>query len=210
MTMGNALRFGRSAVVAAAVLCLAAAAHTAAGGTLPHPAVVLALAALTWLPVMILAGRRLAPATILAVLAGGQVALHQAFELFGTVECAPAGSLAEHAGPRASPATPVIRQWRWTVWPRRRHTGDSPGMLAAHLLATALTALMLARGEAALWELAAWLRPLVQLPAVHCDAGPRFPADHRPGSGCRCTPSIWSPCCRCGDRRPGVSVPLSG
>ena len=25
---------------------------------------------------------------------------------------------------------------------------------------------MLARGEAALWELAAWLRPLVQLPAV--------------------------------------------
>ena len=118
MTMGNALRFGRSAVVAAAVLCLAAAAHTAAGGTLPHPAVVLALAALTWLPVMILAGRRLAPATILAVLAGGQVALHQAFELFGTVQCAPAGPLAEHAG-HAQRATTVIRQWRWTVCPRR-------------------------------------------------------------------------------------------
>ncbi|MET1152739.1 hypothetical protein [Arthrobacter sp.] len=160
--MGNALRFGRSAVVAAAVLCLAVAAHTAAGGTLPHPAVVLALAMLTWLPVMILAGRRLAPATILAVLAGGQLALHQAFELFGTVHCTPSGvaehaAHAEHAGHAAVALDCVAAS---------AHTGNSPGMLAAHLLATALTALMLARGEAALWALAAWLRPLVQLPAV--------------------------------------------
>ncbi|HXF02872.1 MAG TPA: hypothetical protein VN601_07765 [Arthrobacter sp.] len=161
--MGNALRFGRSAVVAAAVLCLAAAAHTAAGGTLPHPAVVLALAALTWLPVMILAGRRLAPATILAVLAGGQVALHQAFELFGTVQCAPAGSPAEHAGHAGHAGHAAVAL---DCMSASAHTGDSPGMLAAHLTATALTALMLARGEAALWELAAWLRPLVQLPAV--------------------------------------------
>src|SRR6185312_266476 len=157
------LRFGRSAVVAAAVLCLAAAAHTAAGGTLPHPAVVLALAALTWLPVMILAGRRLAPATILAVLAGGQVALHQAFELFGTVQCAPAGSPAEHAGHAGHAGHAAVAL---DCMSASAHTGDSPGMLAAHLAATALTALMLARGEAALWELAAWLRPLVQLPAV--------------------------------------------
>ena len=39
-------------------------------------------------------------------------------------------------------------------------------MLAAPVLATALTALMLARGEAALWSLAAWLRPLVRQSTV--------------------------------------------
>jgi hypothetical protein len=161
MRMGNALRFGRSAVVAAAVLCLAAAAHSAAGGTLPPPAVVLALAALTWLPVMILAGRRLAPVTILAVLAGGQLALHHAFELFGTVRCLPSG-VSEHVG-HAGHAGHAAVALDCAAAP---HAGDSPGMLAAHLLATALTALMLARGEAALWALAAWLRPLVQLPAV--------------------------------------------
>ncbi|MEV7647084.1 hypothetical protein [Arthrobacter sp. NPDC089319] len=159
--MGNALRFGRSAVVAAAVLCLAAAAHTAAGGTLPPPAVVLALGALTWLPVMMLAGRRLEPGTILAVLAGGQLALHQAFELFGTVQCAPSG-VAEHAGHAGHAGHAAVA----LDCVAASHAGNSPGMLAAHLLATALTALMLAGGEAALWALAAWLRPLVQLPAV--------------------------------------------
>ncbi len=161
MTMGSALRFGRSAVVAAAVLCLAAAAHTAAGGALPPPAVVLALGALIWLPVMILAGRRLEPATILAVLAGGQLALHRAFELFGTVQCAPSPA-AEHAGHAGHAGHAAVA----LDCVAASHAGDSPGMLAAHLLATAVTALMLARGEAALWALAAWLRPLVQLPAV--------------------------------------------
>ena len=161
MTMGSALRFGRSAVVAAAVLCLAAAAHTAAGGTLPPPAVVLALGALTWLPVMILAGRRLEPATILAVLAGGQLALHRAFELFGTVQCAPS-PVAEHAGHAGHAGHAAVA----LDCVAASHAGESPGMLATHLLATAVTALMLARGEAALWALAAWLRPLVQLPAV--------------------------------------------
>ncbi|MCB5293386.1 hypothetical protein BJQ90_02834 [Arthrobacter sp. SO3] len=38
-------------------------------------------------------------------------------------------------------------------------------MLAGHTLATLLCALLLAKGEAALWSLAAWLRPLFRLPA---------------------------------------------
>ncbi len=37
-------------------------------------------------------------------------------------------------------------------------------MLAGHALATLLCAVLLARGEAALWALAAWLRPLLRLP----------------------------------------------
>jgi hypothetical protein len=44
-------------------------------------------------------------------------------------------------------------------------------MLVAHILATAGCALLLAKGEDALWALAAWLRPLVRLPeAIAPDA----------------------------------------
>jgi hypothetical protein len=45
-------------------------------------------------------------------------------------------------------------------------------MFVAHVAATAVCALLLARGEDALWALAAWLRPLVRLPeATAPDAG---------------------------------------
>lgn len=43
--------------------------------------------------------------------------------------------------------------------------GNDWQMLAAHTVATLGTALVLARGEEALSALAAWLRPLAQLPA---------------------------------------------
>lgn len=128
---------------------------------MPPAAVVLALGALTWLLVMILAGRKLGPVAILGVLAGGQLALHQAFDLFGTVRCIPSGSLAEHAGHAGHLAHSAVAMDCVAT----SHAGSSPGMLAAHVLATAMTALMLARGEAALWALVSWLRPLVQLPA---------------------------------------------
>ena len=36
-------------------------------------------------------------------------------------------------------------------------------MLVAHIVATAACALLLTKGEDALWALAAWLRPLVRL-----------------------------------------------
>ena len=39
-------------------------------------------------------------------------------------------------------------------------------MLAAHALATLGCALLLAKGEAALWALAGWLRPLAGLPVT--------------------------------------------
>lgn len=45
------------------------------------------------------------------------------------------------------------------------HAAGADGlMLAAHALATLGTALLLARGEEAMWALASWLRPLVKLP----------------------------------------------
>ena len=56
-------------------------------------------------------------------------------------------------------------------------------MLAAHAAATLGCALLLARGEAALWALAAWLRPLVALPRpVTADADAPVPAAFPPAA----------------------------
>jgi hypothetical protein len=43
-------------------------------------------------------------------------------------------------------------------------SADSPVMLAGHLLALLVTAWVLRKGEVALWQLLAWLRPPVRLP----------------------------------------------
>jgi hypothetical protein len=59
-------------------------------------------------------------------------------------------------------------------------------MPAGHALATLACAFLLAKGEAALWSLAAWLRPLVQLPkpsmpdAVAAPVASGWPADSAP------------------------------
>jgi hypothetical protein len=160
----------RSAMLAAAAVTLAAGAHVLAGGQLPAPAILLGLLALTGLAATVATRLRLSYATMTALLGAGQLVLHEAFSVFGP-GFGPAASgvapgSAHHAGP-------FIAQL--AAGPAELHILDSPlaiAMPAGHALATVACALLLAKGEAALWSLAAWLRPLVQLPApVTPDAG---------------------------------------
>ena len=74
----------RAAVVSLAVLVLSAGAHLGGGGRLPHPGVLLGLAALVMLPSTVLAKRTLGLPALVAVLGGGQFALHHAFGFFAT------------------------------------------------------------------------------------------------------------------------------
>ncbi|MET3951267.1 hypothetical protein [Arthrobacter sp. UYEF36] len=155
----------RSAMVALTVLSLAAGAHTLAGGQLPSPGILLALLALTGLASTTATRLKLNLPALAGLLGAGQLVLHEAFTAFGAPALAgarpgPAGGLAHHAGPVPLPAgfdRPLAA------------SGLDPGlsllMLAGHALATLLCAYLLARGEAALWSLAAWLRPLLRLPA---------------------------------------------
>jgi hypothetical protein len=69
-----------------------------------------------------------------AVSANLRTALHTHHQAFAIPDCALAGTAAT-AG------------------------HDMIDMTAAHILATAVSARMLARGEAAVWQLRAWLRP---------------------------------------------------
>ncbi|RAX46409.1 hypothetical protein DQ354_05685 [Arthrobacter sp. AQ5-06] len=161
--------FLRAASLSTGVLTLAAGAHVAGGGDLPSPGILLAVLALTALAATTATRLRLNFPAMLTVLGAGQFILHEAFTAFsssGTAVSAAASGL--HNTHLAHAAAPVI------AGTGHVHDSGSAGilMLLAHALATAACALLLAKGEAALWALAAWLRPLVRLPeAVTPDDG---------------------------------------
>lgn len=164
----------RSALVATTIVTLAAAAHVTAGGQLPVPAIMAAVLALTGLATTLATRLKLKLPAMASLLGAGQVLLHDAFTAFST----PGGGSnatsvpapAHHGGTPAFPPS---------VDHLQLHELDSAlawAMLAGHALATLACALLLARGEDALWSLAAWLRPLVEIPAP----GPQHPATVRP------------------------------
>jgi hypothetical protein len=155
-------------MVALTVLSLAAGAHTLAGGQLPTPGILLALLALTGLASTTATRLKLNLPALAGLLGAGQLVLHEAFTAFSAPSLSPAlagalsgpaGGPAHHAGPVPLPAgldSPLAASGL--------DSGLSVLMLAGHALATLLCAVLLARGEAALWALAAWLRPLLRLP----------------------------------------------
>ncbi|MDQ0822812.1 hypothetical protein QFZ79_000552 [Arthrobacter sp. V4I6] len=152
----------RSAMLATAAVTLAAGAHVLAGGHLPAPGILLGLLALISLAATAATRLRLNSATMTALLGAGQLVLHEAFSVFGSA-FTPAASGAAKGSHHAAPFTAPL-----AAGPAELHIPDSQltvAMLAGHALATIACALLLAKGEDALWSLAAWLRPLVQLPA---------------------------------------------
>ena len=158
------VRLLRAAAVSATVLCLAAAAHVAGGGTIPAAGVVIGLSVLTLLPVTLLAGRKLGVTTMAAILAGSQLALHQAFTVLSTTAvCTEAG---HHAYAGAGSLECVASAAGAAGGAAHAPAEHGAAMVGAHVLATALTGLLLVRGEEAVWALAAWLRPLAKLPSA--------------------------------------------
>lgn len=160
-------RLLRAAAVSATVLCLAAAAHVAGGGTMPAAGVVIGLSVLTLLPVTLLAGRKLGPATIAAVLAGSQLVLHQAFTALSTTAvCTEAGHHAYAGAGSLECVAGAAGAGGAAGAAAHGQAEHGAAMVIAHVLAAALTGLLLVRGEEAIWALAAWLRPLAKLPSA--------------------------------------------
>lgn len=154
--MSVPFRFPRAAAFTAGIFALAAGAHVLAGGSLPHPAIVAGLVALVLAPVMILSKFKLSAPVIAGLLAAGQLILHEAFNAFSvSTEFTPVDGEHLHGAAHAYPSAAAVMPEHAAV----------PGvlMLVLHAAATLATALVLARGEAAVWALAAWLRPLVRI-----------------------------------------------
>jgi hypothetical protein len=149
----------RSGALAVAIVALAAGAHVLSGGALPVAPVLLAVLALTGLVTTLATRFRLGFPVIAALLGAGQLVLHEAFTAFGPLAVPAPGSSAHHlAAEHLSP--PLGAE---TVHFHEVDTPLSWLMLTGHALATAASALLLAKGEQALWQLEAWLRPLLQL-----------------------------------------------
>jgi hypothetical protein len=164
-------RLFRTGLIGSIVLGLASAGHLAGGGRLPEPAILAALCAVTLIPVAALTRFRLSLPLLVALLGAGQAWLHWAFS---ALAAGTPGTPATPGMQRTTPETVVSgHAGHAELFPAPEtfsaampaHTAGADGlMFAAHALATLGTALLLARGEQALWALASWLRPLVKLP----------------------------------------------
>ena len=171
------LRITRALTITTLITALDAAAHTGAGGMLPDSPILAVLFLLVLLPVSVCTRRRLGLPAVAAWLGSGQFVLHEAFAAFAPVgSCPPA-----HPAPAGHHAPSV---WAGCAAPSAM-SGPAPEDLAGllmpafHLVASAVAALLLAKGEAALWAAAAWLSPLVSLPglaAFPALAAPNVPA----------------------------------
>jgi hypothetical protein len=178
-------RFPRAAAVAAAIFGLAAGAHMLSGGSLPGPEISFGLLALVLAPVMILTKIRITAPVMILLLGSSQLILHEAFDALSvdalSVHGMPVHALSGPAG--LTPSSGHLHGVSFhspaplTAPLEAAQTAASGAlMLILHAAATVITALVLARGEAALWALAAWLRPLIQLlAALFVPAWPRLP-----------------------------------
>jgi hypothetical protein len=171
----GSLRGLRVAVVVAAGTLLAATAHVLAGGRLPSAGVVALGSVIPALGGLWLSRRRRGWVSIAAVLGSVQVLLH-AWLMSATAASTclvGGGGHAVHAAVamvRCS-AVPGMAEMSLATTGLRtpagslvgRHLADgSAAMLATHAVAVLLTALVLAAGERAVWQLVQWLRPALR------------------------------------------------
>ncbi|MGG5172669.1 hypothetical protein ACQR35_10890 [Pseudarthrobacter sp. J1738] len=155
----------RTATLAVASVSLSAGAHVYSGGALPPIVIVIALIALTGLASTLLTRIKLNIVTTTAALSAGQLALHEAFTAFQGTGSAIASTV--QTGHHSVPALAAVSDHTaHSLVEHAQELSSAPGatMLMAHAIATICTGLLLAKGESALWALAAWLRPLVTLP----------------------------------------------
>ncbi|VXC20571.1 conserved exported hypothetical protein [Arthrobacter sp. 9V] len=151
----------RSGLISFVVVLLAAAAHVVGGGELPTAPVLLALVALTALAATLATRFKLNLVTMAGLLGAGQVALHEAFTALSPITANAQGTN-HHLGAEAfNPGLDIAAS-------HTHELGTTFGamMFVGHVIATLASAVVLAKGEDALWQLAAWLRPLLALPTL--------------------------------------------
>jgi hypothetical protein len=170
---GGALRVIRTLAITAVIVGLAAIAHVAGGGATPRPLGLAGLALGTAYVCAWAARRRLGPVAITGLLAAGQWVLHHALDALGTPVCVPVVAdvaHADHAGHVAAAAGACAPALTGTAAGLTAgHAASGATMLAAHVVATVVTALLLVTGERSVWalhQLLSALRPAVPRPVA--------------------------------------------
>lgn len=204
---GGAQRVTRAAGLSVLMVALAAGAHATAGGATPGIPTLVALSLVATVPVLALAGRRRGVLLTAALLGAGQWVMHQAFVLLAVPACttaavagggsAAATAHAGHAGHAGHGAAEMMSAVCAGAPHAHGEHADSLTMVLLHVVATGLTAAVVASGERAAARLGAWLGGLVRLPAA-APSSPRSPVRLLPVGwslarpavvvGSRCTP----------------------
>ncbi len=151
----------RSGAISLVIVLLAAGAHVVGGGTLPTAPVLLALVALTALVATLATRFKLNLVAMAGLLGAGQLALHEAFTALTPITAIGPGANHHLGGESLSPGVDIA-----TTHTHELGTAFGAMMLVGHVLATVASAVILTKGEDALWQLAAWLRPLFALPTL--------------------------------------------
>jgi len=179
----------RGAAAAAISTVVAGTAHTLAGGGAPPWWLVVVVAALAAPVAVWLVGRRLTLRGTASAVMVAQLGLHAAFAAVGPDGPSSAASAAASAHNAHHPALASFAPA--TLSPvsgaLTGHLHLDPGMIAAHLLAAALTVALLLRGETLVRALARGIRrilgrslPVLAVPAVRALAVRRASASARP------------------------------
>jgi hypothetical protein len=159
----GATRLARAAAFGVVTLALASGAHVAAGGALPSMMVLALLAVPLMMAALVLTSRRCGPVLLLGSLTAAQVLAHEVLMALTShvpVAMFPA-ELGAHHGAQALVSGQMSAHSASALEGAAVGVagGWSVTMQVAHVLATLVTALLLARGEQALWQLAARLLP---------------------------------------------------
>lgn len=161
------LRLVRAAAVSSVATLLAAVSHTLGGGSAPHPLLILAVATLLTPLCALLVGVRPSRSRVAAAVLLAQAAFHLLFQVLGSPTGSAVADTSGHAhhldlallGPVAS--VPVA----------------DAAMLGAHVIAAALTTLLIWHGEALAQAVARWFQALLLRAVLGA------PVDHRrPGA----------------------------
>jgi hypothetical protein len=152
----------RAAAFGVVVLTIAAGAHVSAGGALPSMTVLALLAVPVTVAAVALTGRRCGPVLLLGSLAAAQVLLHEALMVLAP------RALGDMSGPMSADSASAMGSV-----PMPDAGGRSLTMTAAPVIATVVTALLLARGEEALWQLVSKLLPTLPCIPRLLACGPR-------------------------------------
>ncbi|GAA2733566.1 hypothetical protein GCM10009867_11780 [Pedococcus aerophilus] len=169
------LRLARALGLALAAYGLSLGAHLVGGGNAPSATGAAALLFATWWVGVLVTHRRLGRTALVAALGVSQLVLHQAFSYAST-----AGSCVTvvhaHADHLTNGASTVCAEAGAAGMAAMPHHGlAGAGMVVAHAGAAVLLALLLARGEAAVWFLAGLVWPTPPAPV-------RLPTALRPAT----------------------------
>jgi hypothetical protein len=152
-TTGTA-RLLRVAGLGAASLLLACAAHTLGGGRPPSASVLLVAGIVLGLVAATVTGRRCRIGLLLALLTVEQAVLHLVFDAATSATAAGCGLVSGPTPHHTALGHPLSACAGVPGMSTDMSSLPGPVMLAAHLAATALTALLLAQGERWLWRVA--------------------------------------------------------